>query len=234
MKKITLLLTGIILGFAVMNAQDLTLSWEGEPLGDTVYVFGSQWDAEIVSHAVVTNNTSAAIEVKVLRTRLEMQDPPANSQFCWAGSCYPPNMDLSGSSTTIGAGESSDEENFSGHYIPAGVWGASYIKYKFFDVNNEDTYVEFVAVYSATVSGIEDEEAASVSLYPNPAVDKVTFESTSRIKKISIYDLTGKMLSSTPANDTKTAIDISFLDKGLYLVRLDTESGTRVEKLYKQ
>ena len=89
MKKITLLLLGFVLGVSTLSAQDILLTWEGEPLEETIYVFGSQFDAEIVAHAVVTNNTDESMDIKVRRDQLEMQEGTM-SQFCW-GLCYPPN-----------------------------------------------------------------------------------------------------------------------------------------------
>ena len=233
MKKITFLILGLFLAFGILNAQgELTLTWEGEPIEETVYVFGSQFDAEIVSHAVVTNNTSQSRDIKVHRTQIEMQEGTM-SQFCW-GLCYPPNTDESPQFYTLGAGQSSPDEYFSGHYLPMGVWGASTVEYEFFDMNDEDVFVKMTVVYSATLADIGDHDQASFRIYPNPAVNHVTFEAESRIQRVSIFDITGKQVLSVPADNLKAEVDVHMLQSGIYLVRIDTEKGVRVEKMHKR
>ncbi len=233
MKKITILLMGLVLAFSTLTAQDITLSWEGEPLEETIYVFGSQFDAEIVAHVIVTNNTNESMDVKVRRDQIEMQEGTL-SQFCWGGSCFPPNVDESPSAYTIGAGESTPDEIFSGHYLPQGIWGASSVEYEFYNMNNEDQYAKVTVIYSATLAGIGDQEETSINMYPNPATDQVTLEANSRIKQVSIFDLTGKKVLSSLADDSKVVVNINSLENGIYLVRLETEHGTRVEKLNKR
>ncbi|MEJ2594597.1 MAG: T9SS type A sorting domain-containing protein [bacterium] len=233
MKRITILFFAFFLVSGMLRAQEeLTLTWEGEPIEGTVYVFGSQFDAEIVAHAIVTNNTSQSRDIKVKRTQVEMQEGTL-SQFCW-GLCYPPNTDESPQFYTLGAGASSPDEYFSGHYLPNGIWGASTVEYEFFDANDEDVFVKMTVVYSATLASIGDNDEASFSLYPNPAIDKVTLEAESRIQRVSIFDLTGKQILTVPANDLKVVVDVQSLQRGIYLVRLDTERGARVEKMHKR
>lgn len=229
MKKFTFLLIGLALSISTLSAQDISLSWEGEPLEEVIYVFGSQFDSEIVAHAVVTNNTGADMTVKVHREQLELQEG-ALSQFCW-GLCFPPNTDDSPSGTLIPAGESTTDEWFSGHYLPQGIWGASTVEYTFYNEDNEDQFAKVTFVYSATLASIGDQEEASFSMYPNPAKDQVTLEASSRIKQVTIFDITGKQVYTSPADDSKVVVNVNEFENGIYLVRLETEQGTRVEKL---
>jgi hypothetical protein len=231
MKKFTFILVGFVLAFTTLSAQNLSLSWEGEPIGDEMVVYGAQTDAEIVAHAILTNDSDHSMDIKVLRERIEMQEN-ANSQFCWAGSCYPPNTDLSFDMLTLGAGQSCGEEDFSAHYLPNGVWGDSYIKYTFFNENNESEAISVVVQFSATTTGIGDViEETAIAVYPNPANNFVNIESQSRIERIGIYDLTGKAVYNTPVDQNKLKVNIDFLESGIYLIKLETENGTRVEKL---
>jgi len=235
MKKITFILIALTLAFTTLNAQDLSLAWDGEPIGETLIVYGAQTDAEIVAHAILTNESDHSMDIKVLRERLEMQDS-TSSQFCWAGSCYPPNTDLSFDVLTLAAGASCGDEDFSGHYIPTayiptGVWGDSYIKYTFFNENNESEAISVVVQFSATTTGIGDIEETAIAVYPNPANNFVNIESQSRIERIGIYDLTGKTVYSTTSDQNKLKINIDFLESGIYLIKLETENGIRVEKL---
>lgn len=234
MKKFTFILFGLFLIVATANAQDpLTLSWEGEPIEGDVTVFGDQNDAEIISYANVTNNTGESMNIKVRRNRIYME-PGSSSQFCWAGLCYPPMLDESPGFQTLAPGETSASEDFSGHYIPNGAWGASQIEYEFFNADDETVSVKMMVTFSATVSGFEDNTAASFSMYPNPVQDQLTLEANSRIEKVSVFDITGKEVYSIPTDNNKVVVNVNFLERGIYLVKLETERGTRVEKLNKR
>lgn len=230
MKRYSLLLLALSFAFISMQAQSLlTLSWDGEPIEGAITVFGDQFDSEIVAHAIVTNNSDQDISIKVRRNRIEMQDG-TTSQFCW-GLCYPPNTTESPNGITIGAGESSEDEAFSGHYIPSGIWGASTIEYEFFDENNEEVNVKMVVMFSATLSGFEEKEEVTFSMYPNPAMNQVTVESQNTIQQLNIFDLTGKNVYESTFEQTKAIVNIEFLERGIYLVRLQTETGAVVKKL---
>jgi GH25 family lysozyme M1 (1,4-beta-N-acetylmuramidase) len=77
------------------------------------------------------------------------------------------------------------------------------------------------------------------NLFPNPANDKITIEhmsfNTNENEHISIYNLQGQLLQmvSVPQQQ-KAEVDISSLPAGLYLLKLDTRSGSGVKKFFKQ
>jgi len=230
MKRFTFLMIGLVLVFTTLNAQQpLSLSWDGEPIDGAITVFGDQFDAEIVAHAIVTNNTDQAMNVKVRRNQLEMQEGTM-SQFCW-GLCYPPNVNESAQFLVIKAGDSSDDEAFSGHYLPNGIWGASIVEYEFYNMDNEDQNVKMTVMYSATLSGFEDKEEVTFSMYPNPAINQLTIESKDAIQHLGIFDLTGKSVYESDFEQSKVDVNVEFLDSGIYLVRLQTKAGEVVKKL---
>lgn len=230
MKRYLILLLVLTLAFSATNAQQpLTLSWDGEPIEGSITVFGDQFDVEIVAHAIVTNNTDQDINVMVRRNQIEMQEGTM-SQFCW-GLCYPPNVNESSQYLVIKGGESSDDEAFSGHYIPNGIWGASIVEYEFYNMDNEEENVKMTVMFSATLSGFEDKETVTFSMYPNPAINQLTVESKYAVKHLSIFDLTGKCVYESDFEQSKVDVNVEFLDSGIYLVRLQTNAGAVVKKL---
>ena len=206
-----------------MNAQDLTLSWDGSELGETVLVVGDPNDAEIVFHAVLTNNTDDAMNIMVVRKRLELLEGTV-SQFCWV-LCYPPATDTSGLYLLIKAGESSDLEDFSGHYIPSGAIGTSSVEYTFYNKINPDINVKVVANYKGSPAGIAEEAmtgGAISEIYPNPANNYVSldYQLTAKVKEASVkvFNLLGAEVKSVRLenNGNKLRMDISNLDNGIY------------------
>ncbi len=72
--------------------------------------------------------------------------------------------------------------------------------------------------------GIDPTPNSSVNIYPNPAKDFITIENPSGFKNhtaIEIYDLSGQvLLKKENLSSSSTAIDISILRRGMYLLRI--------------
>ncbi len=225
MKKTLLTFAAILFVALSMNAQDLTLSWDGETLGDTVVVWGdpTSEDFEIVFHAVCQNNTDDVINVKIRRKRIEMLEGTM-STFCW-GICYAPDIEVSPDSIPIAAQGQSEDEAFSGHYTMAGVIGTSIVEYTFFNQYNEDQNVKVVAKYWASPTGIAEDamNGGSISdIYPNPATTFVNLDYNMPAEvdfaKVQIVNLLGSVVKESNINRSanKLSMDVSDLQGGIY------------------
>ena len=74
-----------------------------------------------------------------------------------------------------------------------------------------------------------------VSLYPNPASTLINIELEDIIaSKVTILDMNGRKLQSVNILDKKTAINISNLINGIYLMQITTDKGTVSKKIVKQ
>ncbi len=77
------------------------------------------------------------------------------------------------------------------------------------------------------------------SVYPNPAINDIQINN-SLLKEgqfdITIFDVTGKKVKEIKSYDIiqKSAIDITQLNKGIYLINIDTENTTITKKLVKK
>lgn len=65
-------------------------------------------------------------------------------------------------------------------------------------------------------------ETAFVKFHPNPAVNQLTFEAETPIGQIVVYDALGRQVLSVSGNAEKEVLDISGLQKGLYVFVLHT------------
>lgn len=83
------------------------------------------------------------------------------------------------------------------------------------------------------ITGIQDNELASIMLYPNPVTDYVIINGANEIQLdgIEIYDITGRLIQ-TVVKDCRM-INTSHLSKGTYLMRLFTSEGEVVRKFLK-
>ena len=229
MKKTLLTLAVVLIAAFAMNAQsqDLTLSWDGEQLGEEITVWGEPDAMEIVFHAILHNNTDKILDIKVRRKRMDMVEG-SDSQFCW-GLCYPPNVDQAVDSIPIAAGGQSADEAFSAHYNPLTKIGISTIEYMFYNQHNEDQNVKIIVHFWASPESIVEDamSGGSVSdVYPNPAVNTVNIDysmpNTVTSAKVSIVNLLGSLVkeSVVELNANKLSMDISELEGGIYFYNL--------------
>ncbi|PZU85063.1 MAG: hypothetical protein DI529_10435 [Chryseobacterium sp.] len=84
----------------------------------------------------------------------------------------------------------------------------------------------------ATVGQIEG-DISEVSIYPNPATDYINIKSTSKIKSVSIVDVSGKTVSSRKAV-LNNQLDVRNLPVGIYIINIETESGIQSKKFIKK
>jgi len=77
--------------------------------------------------------------------------------------------------------------------------------------------------------GVEENDAASISVYPNPAHDyiRIDTQSIAHVQRVDIYNSTGQMVLST----TETEISVSTLPQGVYFISVFTENQKFVERI---
>ncbi|MFR9165707.1 MAG: leucine-rich repeat protein [Dysgonomonas sp.] len=71
-----------------------------------------------------------------------------------------------------------------------------------------------------------------VNIYPNPASDVLNIECPDNILNIEIYNSSGSLVSKI--NTGNSAINISELPTGLYIIKISTESKTYMERIMKK
>ena len=76
----------------------------------------------------------------------------------------------------------------------------------------------------------------ALSVYPNPAKDKITVEITKLTgsELISIYNSQGQIVIQKPVQQLKTEIGISNLSKGIYFVKLGNKEGLNQKVFIKE
>ncbi|MDR0874236.1 MAG: T9SS type A sorting domain-containing protein [Prevotellaceae bacterium] len=82
-------------------------------------------------------------------------------------------------------------------------------------------------------SALNETGAASLLLYPNPAVDYVTVSGLTGSEKISILDLNGKTITQSTAKGETATFAVSGLSKGVYLVAVQNGGKVSVLKFVK-
>ncbi|MEW5677119.1 T9SS type A sorting domain-containing protein [Flavobacterium enshiense] len=87
-------------------------------------------------------------------------------------------------------------------------------------------------VISCNNLSVSQPEEATVSIYPNPTKGIVYFKSLDLIAKVEVFDLNGRLIKTIGTqNDT---IDLSFINKGIYLLKIFTDENVFITKLIKE
>ena len=76
---------------------------------------------------------------------------------------------------------------------------------------------------------VAESEMAAINVYPNPVRNSLTIENANNVN-VNIYAANGQMVKTFVANGT-TTINMNDLSNGLYIVKMQGENATRVEKV---
>ena len=84
----------------------------------------------------------------------------------------------------------------------------------------------------ASVESITIGEGSGVKIYPNPVEGgSFTVTSSQTINKVDVYSVAGVNVASKACNDNSVTVDASALIAGIYMVTVETETGTTTSKL---
>ncbi len=106
-----------------------------------------------------------------------------------------------------------------------------------YDSNEWDSYAQNtcdnIGSHSFSLS-VDDYSLANIKMYPNPSFGDILNIITNDDLDITVYDLLGKEVLVTKVSATTNQIDISKLNRGIYMIRLYTEQGSITKKFIKQ
>ncbi len=146
--------------------------------------------------------------------------------------------------------------SFRGTIDELGIWNRALTDTEISDLYNNGSGLSYpfsVQGFSATSKSMSEEEVNDAAkpesmveksailtdpapdnfFYPNPAGNILYFNDiSSTTARVSIYDMHGRMVL-TP-RIAENSVDISSLPKGVYLIKLDDNSKTRMQKLLKE
>ncbi|MBC8884237.1 T9SS type A sorting domain-containing protein [Flavobacterium piscinae] len=105
-----------------------------------------------------------------------------------------------------------------------------YFDYNFpIETNEAETLFEALSLVNPTLDNL-------ITIYPNPTKDVVTIsiKDNSSIKTIELYDVQGRLPQTQLVNDFSSELNITERANGMYFIKINTDKGTKVEKLVKE
>jgi hypothetical protein len=91
---------------------------------------------------------------------------------------------------------------------------------------------DFMTVNDCT--GIDENMQQQVRIFPNPTKDVISIEfetATDNTVNVSIFNAQGRTVMEETITNGNTALDVSNLQKGIYIVRLSAPSLNKTVKL---
>jgi hypothetical protein len=95
------------------------------------------------------------------------------------------------------------------------------------------SYVDNIYMYVSGTASVED-NLFNVSLYPNPANNRLNISAANTIQNAEIYNVLGKKVMNVSINKTNESIDISNLASGVYMIKYTIENTVGTSKFIKQ
>lgn len=111
--------------------------------------------------------------------------------------------------------------------FPNGIDGSGVVEYFVYeDGHYEDGLLMTFNVDTPGFVGITENPIATFQFYPNPFTNELYIQSSSPINEISVYDITGRLVSSSSPLDTdQMRLDSQKWNSGIYLIEKKTTDG---------
>lgn len=90
------------------------------------------------------------------------------------------------------------------------------------------------AVTCTALSNEEFQAANSIKVFPNPSKDVLKFTSGEEITKVILYNLLGQEMASKYVNDSEGMLDLSRLNRGSYILRVESANSIKTVKIVKE
>ena len=87
-----------------------------------------------------------------------------------------------------------------------------------------------------STAGISENNLLSFEMYPNPVSDVLNIQLPTGTEKaeVSVFDYTGRLVSSKTISSNDTGIDVQQISKGIYMIRVATNTKIGVQRFIKK
>ena len=103
------------------------------------------------------------------------------------------------------------------------------------DFSDMPIYTTFDVFIESSTMDVNDMEAgSSISVYPNPIIDLVNFNSEVLIEKIELMDLVGRKVLEKKSSEKSVLLNVKDLPQGVYIALVKTVNNYETIKLIKK
>lgn len=214
MKKLLLVFLSLVGAFdlyaqATFTVQDSIISYANGPVN---------------LHAVVTNISSANVQLEWKKVGLTMNTTQQFTAICDNMNCYTSTQATTGNIFTSAQIHTAGTADWYGYFDGSTVAPGTSVYYTInlkdlnTGYNKNVTYV--LRKFSTGISNTPQADYG-ISFYPNPAHGtlNVVFDENAGVKQVAIYNLIGKSVSSFKVAGSNSQLDIDNIPAGIYMLR---------------
>ncbi|MEO8416579.1 MAG: T9SS type A sorting domain-containing protein, partial [Ginsengibacter sp.] len=110
--------------------------------------------------------------------------------------------------------------------VPANSNDKNYYRVMQRDIDNKVSYSDVISLNASA--------ATLISVYPNPAQNKLYIQGINNFSQATISDVSGKVLTHAVVNSPTRFIDISVLSKGIYFIKFTSAGYIKTIKFIKE
>lgn len=99
--------------------------------------------------------------------------------------------------------------------------------------DNHGNFDFWVLKLNPEIMGTNEPLYSDFNIYPNPASNKIYFQSKNQIESIEIFDLEGKLIYKNKLNLESNELDISNLISGTYILKITSKGQSLTKKIVK-
>ena len=156
----------------------------------------------------------------------------------WTTNGVAPNVYVISSGTEIPHAIANDDGKWQSIDIPVqgitiDLVNTIQIKFDGGDGSSSSIYVDNLYFWKNPTMGINEFDAETFFVYPNPTNNIWNIKGNQNIDFIEVFDIQGKQVISLNPNSETVSINASVLTNGVYFVKLTSENGTKSFKLIK-
>lgn len=119
--------------------------------------------------------------------------------------------------------------------LEAGTYNYTVSRAGYFDfsdqveITNQDVLVEVVLESDGT--SIHGLQPGQLTIYPNPASNRITISASETINEVSMLNISGQVVATIHPNNENCEIDVSSVTEGVYFLRILHTNGLTVRKV---
>lgn len=101
------------------------------------------------------------------------------------------------------------------------------------NIQGETIWYDNLYLHKETTLSSSNIDVIGLKLYPNPAVDLVNIAAAESIDQVLVFDLMGRLVKDATPGSNDFRLDVSHLNKGVYMVQLKAGDKVATTKLIK-
>lgn len=253
MKKLILLTSTLLISSLATMAQSSLLvtnmSNSNSVITNSMVIYRTVGAGGMDQLDINIKNTSTSTKMYKMRMFYDLRHIVApgdssNPYFCFAGTCYTPDVFVSPKTETLTANQDavSNTHPISIHYDEASMAGQSTIRYRLYETSNPSVdLMEFIIKYNDPTASIKTNTSllSFVSdVFPNPSNTKASIVvnalSDLNTGTISITNTLGSIVSSKNiellAGRNTISLDVETLSSGIYFATISSGNFKTIKK----